>query len=426
MIYSGEMVWFVGVVEDRNDPEEMGRVKVRCFGIHDAPKEVLPVNDLPWASMMLPSNSAGTGSIGQSATGIVEGAWVVGFFTDGKNMQQPLVMGVLPSQPNTLDPEGTYSDSTGVNPVYTTSTDQPLHARASTYEIDPSFTTRDNQRVTGVETAVPPRVNTLVDDKSDTYYSRNTWDYPDVHGGQKPVYPFNKVTQSETGHVLEIDDTPGATRIAQFHNSGTNYEMLHNGDMSTTVVGDNYEVTFKNNNMFVKGNLNITVEGDMRTLVKGNYHLEVEGDKTERINRGSRHSKVHNSDFTEIGKDFGSNVKVDYVQRVGGMETRIVDSGRKTTIGGDEDLTINRDSTKFVMGNYDEISVKAHSTTSMSTMNIISGKDMTIETPENQIINVDKNITETVGGDVSETISGNQSTQITGNLDVDAARIDLN
>lgn len=425
-MYSGEMVWFVGVVEDRDDPEEMGRVKVRCFGIHDAPKEELPVDDLPWASMMLPSNSAGTGSVGQSATGVVEGAWVVGFFTDGKNMQQPLVMGVLPSQPNTLDPEGNYSDGTGVNPVYTTSTDQPLHARTSTYELDPSFTVRDNQRVEDVECAVPPRTSTVVEDEEDAYYDRPTWDYPEVHGGEKPRYPFNKVTQSETGHVIEIDDTPGATRIAQYHNSGTNYEMLHNGDMTTTVVGDNFTVVFKDDNMYVKGNLNLTVEGDMRTLVKGNYHLEVEGNKTEKINNGSRSSKVSNSEFTEIGQDFSSNVNVDYIQRVGGQETRIVDSDRTTTINGSDLKRVNRNSQEAVYGRHTEFVAKNHSSSSGGTMNIVSNKDMTIETPENQIINVDKNITETVGGNVSETVTGNQTTQITGNLDVDAARIDLN
>ena len=27
-------VWFVGVVEDRHDPDLMGRVRVRCLGFH--------------------------------------------------------------------------------------------------------------------------------------------------------------------------------------------------------------------------------------------------------------------------------------------------------------------------------------------------------------------------------------------------------
>jgi hypothetical protein len=27
-------IWFVGVVEDRNDPERLGRVRVRALGFH--------------------------------------------------------------------------------------------------------------------------------------------------------------------------------------------------------------------------------------------------------------------------------------------------------------------------------------------------------------------------------------------------------
>jgi hypothetical protein len=30
----GNFQYFIGVVEDRNDPNKMGRTKVRCYGIH--------------------------------------------------------------------------------------------------------------------------------------------------------------------------------------------------------------------------------------------------------------------------------------------------------------------------------------------------------------------------------------------------------
>ena len=32
-------IWFVGVVEDRNDPALLGRVRVRCLGFHTDDKE---------------------------------------------------------------------------------------------------------------------------------------------------------------------------------------------------------------------------------------------------------------------------------------------------------------------------------------------------------------------------------------------------
>ena len=34
-------VWFTGVIEDRNDPEYLGRVRVRCFGFHTSDNNLL-------------------------------------------------------------------------------------------------------------------------------------------------------------------------------------------------------------------------------------------------------------------------------------------------------------------------------------------------------------------------------------------------
>ena len=46
--------WFVGVVEDRNDPSALGRVRVRCLGYHSSDLTELPTVDLPWAHVMHP------------------------------------------------------------------------------------------------------------------------------------------------------------------------------------------------------------------------------------------------------------------------------------------------------------------------------------------------------------------------------------
>jgi hypothetical protein len=42
-------VWFFGLVEDRDDPKQVGRVRVRCFGFHDQDDGQLPTTALPWA-----------------------------------------------------------------------------------------------------------------------------------------------------------------------------------------------------------------------------------------------------------------------------------------------------------------------------------------------------------------------------------------
>ena len=89
-------IWFIGVVEDRNDPQKLGRVRVRCLGYHTENKVDLPTTDLPWASPVLPITSSGISGIGQSPLGLVEGSWVVGFFRDSTYAQEPIVIGSLP------------------------------------------------------------------------------------------------------------------------------------------------------------------------------------------------------------------------------------------------------------------------------------------------------------------------------------------
>ena len=109
-------VWFIGVVEDRNDPSKLGRVKVRCLGFHTEKLTDIPTADLPWAHVMHPVTDPSMQGMGTTPSFLVEGTWVVGFFRDAKEKQQPIIMGTLPGYPQTVsdkskgfnDPNGTY------------------------------------------------------------------------------------------------------------------------------------------------------------------------------------------------------------------------------------------------------------------------------------------------------------------------------
>ena len=71
--------WFVGVVEDRDDPEKAGRVKVRCLGYHSADTQKIPMEDLPWASVMMPVTAGANSGIGFSPHFLLEGTWAVSY-----------------------------------------------------------------------------------------------------------------------------------------------------------------------------------------------------------------------------------------------------------------------------------------------------------------------------------------------------------
>jgi type VI secretion system secreted protein VgrG len=87
--------WWIGVVEDRMDPEKLGRCRVRIFGYHTDSKIILPTKELPWATPIQPITSAAISGIGSSPLGPVEGTWVIGFFLDGEDMQQPAIFGTI-------------------------------------------------------------------------------------------------------------------------------------------------------------------------------------------------------------------------------------------------------------------------------------------------------------------------------------------
>ena len=110
-------VWFIGVVEDRNDPTKLGRVKVRCVSFHTDNLNDLPTKDLPWAQVMQPTTSTANSGKGISPF-IVEGTWVVGFFLDAETKQQPIVMGTLPGKPaNLADTSKGFNDPNGKYPL---------------------------------------------------------------------------------------------------------------------------------------------------------------------------------------------------------------------------------------------------------------------------------------------------------------------
>jgi hypothetical protein len=85
--------WFYGVVEDRNDPLQLGRLKVRVYGYHHEDKNIMPTDSLPWATPIQPVTSVNNSGIGFSPNGIVEGTWVVGFWADVNNYQIPMILG---------------------------------------------------------------------------------------------------------------------------------------------------------------------------------------------------------------------------------------------------------------------------------------------------------------------------------------------
>ena len=96
--YGDQTRWFLGkVVDVENDPLQIGRVRVKIFGVYDE----IDDKDLPWAQIVVPTitgvHSYGDNPVGQYL-GLLVGTHVFGMFLDGKDSQLPLVLGSLPKK----------------------------------------------------------------------------------------------------------------------------------------------------------------------------------------------------------------------------------------------------------------------------------------------------------------------------------------
>lgn len=238
--------WWFGVVEDREDPDKLGRVRVRVLNFHGTKVET-PTEDLQWAFIIMPSYTAGFEKTGISPTGLMVGSTVFGFFADGAEGQMPMILGTIQGIPDKdVSKHDVTSLAREVNSI--------------------------NKSTLGPE---PPS------------------DY-----GTK--YPFNRVYQSESGHVIEIDDTPSHERIHLYHTSGTYTEINKNGRTVRKVVDNDYEIVVKDRFVYIQGNLDVEIKGNVNVRIDGNVDMYVKGNVTEKID-GNYDCKVGGTYSVESG-----------------------------------------------------------------------------------------------------------------------------
>ena len=215
--------------------------------------------------------------MGNTPSFLVEGTWVVGFFRDAEEKQQPIILGSLPGTPKTpADPRFGFNDPRGEDAIQeeyegkvtygpypvdeaesemfsghsTGEADTNRLAQGETSESHNSLIARRKQRLrgdptktdttvgvdddntatgvkgTGVPTATKPYLKSVSDGAEEE--TRGFWNEPDPKSIKKNAnpyvssqYPYNHVYESESGHIREVDDSPGHERLFTQHRSGT-------------------------------------------------------------------------------------------------------------------------------------------------------------------------------------------------------------
>ena len=257
-----DFCWFQGVVEDRGDPLKLGRVRGRCLGYHTEDKMDLPTQDLPWAHPIQPVTSAAMSGIGTAPIGPVEGTWVFGFFRDGDLAQLPVILGTIGGEsflPNT-DPNIGFKDPNKNYPLKEGPNAAGLTAPGS-----------DTNSLARGESGLPIQNRQENLDQFAKHFESMFTFAPVAEPSPRydAQYPFNHVKFTESGHVEEFDDTPGAERIHRYHRSGTFEEIGPDGERVLKVVNKNYSVTLGDNDVHVKGNANIQVDGESSIILSG-------------------------------------------------------------------------------------------------------------------------------------------------------------
>jgi uncharacterized protein YcbK (DUF882 family) len=213
------------------------------------------------------------------------------------------------------------------------------------------------------------------------------WEQPPVP--YKAEYPYNKVIETESGHIIEYDDTPGGERIHIYHRTGTFIEIDSNGSIVKRTKGSSYEIVDKNGYISVSGDAHLSVKGSIKIYVGGDADIEVDGDTnikcfnditmqaagrvdisaTEEIN-------LHSANIN-IEADVNLNIKADNVANVSAnaifnfSNTSIYNQAVSSThfVNGNGFFSTTSGSTNFVSGT--RINLQ-----SVSDINLLSSRDI--------------------------------------------------
>jgi hypothetical protein len=189
-----------------------------------------------------------------------------------------------------------------------------------------SLTLRRATRITDIPTADFDPMELPGNQESVSGSDSVTWNQPEIP--YNAVYPFNHVYETESGHLKEYDDTPGAERIHERHRSGTSTEISADGTLTNIIKSDHYTLT----------------SGDQSTYVQENNDLTIDGRYKLYINKSG---SLNNHYDIQIGPGANVNIQVDN----GDINLHTLTGRINVNSGGDYNLKVGGDMTIDVAGN---------------------------------------------------------------------------
>lgn len=322
-------LFFIGVIENNVDGRKEGRVQVRAFGVHGTKQEV-DTGDLPWAIVVQgdynPNNIPKVNS------------WVFGVFLDGRDAQEPMVLGLIPTQYATIiDPE-----KTGWGAVPQQDANELAHGSKPEDIMQPQQSRLARGEYIQETQVLTQELGRTIDVKIGG--TDQKWDQPTA--SYNAEYPHNKVIETEH-HSIELDDTPGAERITIRHDSGSFIEIDSRGTTTNKTVGDQYDVMDRKQHVVVGGMSTVTIMGNSYVYVKGNKIEEIEGDLQ---------TQVHGNHLLSVGGQ--STVQAGEQVQVRGGDVKIHANAGTLSINANKILELSAGNLVGFPPTYGAVSIK--------------------------------------------------------------------
>lgn len=288
-------VWWFGVVENRLDPLELGRCQVRCFGWHTENTNQIPIENLPWAHPIVPYGV-------KNVQPPPEGTMVFGFFADGEDGQYPIIMGTVPGIPDEIRQINSgFTDPLSVATKRNAGMPRTLDASKTTLgkdtkgirgvDADPSRYPKYLNEPTTSRLARPVRgekdgkfdgvtsesiANTTIDIQRKTRVANiptvvGLWD--EAYPTYAAKFPYNNVTETESGHAFEMDDTYGHERVQLSHRTGSTLEFANTGSTKLKSMSSRQDITMGDQRTYINGDKYETIDGDFYLQVGGKLRI---------------------------------------------------------------------------------------------------------------------------------------------------------
>lgn len=307
-------MFYKGVVEDNADPLKLGRVRVRIFGVHPISTSQVPTSALPWATVDSPTIFGGLHQgVGISSI-LHQGTWVRLFFETQDDLEvyeKPVVFSVIPgivtSKDTGLgfgDPSGTYPTAVGVA------------------DVSGLLTGGTRPGTVYPEAEEPPT--------------------PSTYGG-------NYMFSTSSGHMFEMDDSPGSARLCLFHKSGSYIEIKDAGNLIEKIINDKLQIILGNYTSFIDGNSTNKVKGNVDTTILGNDNIDITGNNTMSIT-GNNTTSITGDDTISVTGNSKINVTGNNTVDVAGNNTVTISGSNSISTSGSSVSTISGSNTENISG----------------------------------------------------------------------------